>query len=118
MHPSGHPDLCDNRKDLGPVRPIINLVRDAYLSTNAQRERIVAMDTLHFDLLKFENDPPRRIDELNLSELEVFMLRGRRLQAQTIGAAWRRGSSRLRRLLRSFHPSSGSGRHSGWHRHA
>jgi hypothetical protein len=51
---------------------------------------------------------PRRIDDMNVSELEVFMLRGRRLQARAMGEAigWLVG--KLRGLLRgsSTEPSS------------
>ena len=56
------------------------------------------MDTLHFEPQSFHSPRVKRlfgdqeaprIDEMNLSELEVFMLRGRRLQAQTIGGALR-----------------------------
>jgi len=57
------------------------------------------MDTLHFDPVYLKNYQPRRIDEMNLSEVEVFMLRGRRLQAQAIGGALRKGFARLRRLV-------------------
>jgi hypothetical protein len=74
------------------------------------------MDTLHFDPPNSKSYEPRRIDEMNLSEVEVFMLRGRRLQAQAIGGALRKGLARLRRVLGRLHPASG--RHSGWHRHA
>jgi hypothetical protein len=69
------------------------------------------MDTLHFDPLNFKSYEPRRIDETNLSEVEVFMLRGRRLQAQAIGGALRKGFARLRRVLGRLHPGSRSGRH-------
>ena len=60
------------------------------------------MDTLNFDFERYS--PRRRRDEQslaqpNLSDIDVFMLRGRRLQAQAIGEALRRGVARLRRLL-------------------
>ncbi|MGH6918286.1 MAG: hypothetical protein ACREJ0_11365 [Geminicoccaceae bacterium] len=67
------------------------------------------MDTLHFDPPRFEgpqgrrlsrDHEARRIDEMNLSEPEVFMLRPRRLQAQAIGGALRHALATLRRLLR------------------
>jgi hypothetical protein len=44
--------------------------------------------------------PPRRIDDMNLSELEVFMLRGRRLQARAMGDAIGSLLGKLKRLLR------------------
>jgi hypothetical protein len=77
------------------------------------------MDTLHFEPPSFHSrrvrrlfgdDNARRFDEVNLSEPEVFMLRGRRLQAQVIGEALRHAFAKLRRLL-SFHGDSGSQRH-------
>jgi hypothetical protein len=43
---------------------------------------------------------PRRIDDMNLSELEVFMLRGRRLQARAMGDAIGSLLGKLKRLLR------------------
>jgi len=45
---------------------------------------------------------PRRIGDMNVSELEVFMLRGRRLQARTMGdaVAWLVG--KLGRLMRGY----------------
>jgi hypothetical protein len=81
------------------------------------------MDTLHFEPQGFHNpegklrdhDAPR-IDEMNLSEVEVFMLRGRRLQAQAIGGALRQGVAKLRRLLRRSDGDAGS--QPGRHRHA
>lgn len=85
------------------------------------------MDTLHFEPQTF-HDPEgrrllqdyeaRRIDELNLSEVEVFMLRGRRLQAQAVGGALRRSFAKLRRLLRRSYGDSGSCRQPGRNRHA
>jgi hypothetical protein len=50
--------------------------------------------------LPFRDEQTRRNDELNLSEVEVFMLRGRRLQAQAIGGALCQAFAKLRRLLR------------------
>ena len=41
----------------------------------------------------------QRIDDMNVSELEVFMLRGRRLQARAMGGAIGRLFGKLRRLL-------------------
>jgi len=85
------------------------------------------MDTLHFELQSFhspegrrlfQDHDARRIDEKNLSEVEVFMLRGRRLQAQAIGGALRHAFAKLRRLLRRSHGNSGSTRQPGRHRHA
>jgi hypothetical protein len=76
------------------------------------------MDTLHFEQ-SFQgpqgrrpsrDDETRRIDEANLSEVEVFMLRGRRLQAQAIGGALRQAFAKLRRLLRRSRGDSGSPR--------
>lgn len=51
---------------------------------------------------------PRRIDDMNVSELEVFMLRGRRLQARAMGEGigWLFG--KLRRLLRGSSRTSTS----------
>jgi hypothetical protein len=66
------------------------------------------MDTLHFEPQSFHSRQVRRLfgdhesrrfDEMNLSEPEVFMLRGRRLQAQTIGGALRYAFAKLRRLV-------------------
>ena len=85
------------------------------------------MDTLHFEPPSSHGPQSRRlpaghearqIDELNLSEVEVFMLRGRRLQAQAIGGALRHAFAKLRRLLRRSHGNSGSTRQPGRHRHA
>jgi hypothetical protein len=84
------------------------------------------MDTLHFEQ-SFQgpqgrrlsrDDETRRIDEANLSEVEVFMLRGRRLQAAAIGGALRQAFAKLRRLLRRGHGDSGSPRQPGRHHHA
>jgi hypothetical protein len=87
------------------------------------------MDTLHFEprgfhpegrhpegRLPFRDEQTRGSDELNLSEVEVFMLRGRRLQAQAIGGALRQGVAKLRRLLRRSDGDAGS--QPGRHRHA
>jgi hypothetical protein len=68
------------------------------------------MDTLHFDPLNSKTYQSRRMEEMNLSELETFMLRGRRLQAQAIGDALRNGFARLRRLF------AGAGQAHGAHR--
>jgi hypothetical protein len=61
------------------------------------------MDTLNFDFERYSpqsrRDDEQSLAETNLSDVEVFMLRGRRLQAQTLGRAWRRAVARLRRLL-------------------
>jgi hypothetical protein len=70
------------------------------------------MDTLYFEPPRFQEpglvrsvrDYETRIGEVNLSEIEVFMLRGRRLQAQAMGGWWRRGFGKLRRLLSGSHP--------------
>jgi hypothetical protein len=67
-----------------------------------------AMDTLHFEPQSFHSprvsrvfgDRTRRIDEVNLSEPEIFMLRGRRLQAQLIAGALRRVLAKLRYFVR------------------
>ena len=84
------------------------------------------MDTLHFEPQSFHSPRVKRlfgdqeaprIDEMNLSELEILMLRGRRLQAQTIGEAVRQAFAKLRRLLRGSDGDAGS-RHPGRHRHA
>ena len=84
------------------------------------------MDTLHFEPQSFHSPRVKRlfgdqeaprIDEMNLSELEIFMLRGRRLQAQTIGEAVRQAFAKLRRLLRGSDGDAGS-RQPGRHRHA
>ncbi len=58
---------------------------------------------------------PRRIDNMNVSELEVFMLRGRRLQARAMGEAigWLFG--KLRRVLRGSGDVPTSPRHPGCH---
>jgi hypothetical protein len=78
------------------------------------------MDTLHFEPLNFHSpegrrlsrDPgARRIDEMNLSEVEVFMLRGRRLQAQVVGGALRRAWAKVPRLLRRGRAEPGRHRH-------
>jgi hypothetical protein len=82
------------------------------------------MDTLHFESrrfrpevqLPFREEQRRGSNELNLSEVEVFMLRGRRLQAQVIGGALRQGIASLRRLLRRSDGDAGS--QPGRHRHA
>ena len=67
------------------------------------------MDTLHFEPQSFHSrqvrrlfgdDPARRIEDMNPSELEVLLLRGGRLQAQAIGGAVRRAFGKLSRLLR------------------
>jgi hypothetical protein len=66
------------------------------------------MDTFHFEPQSvhsrqvrrlFGDHEPRRFDEMNLSEPEVFMLRGRRLQAHVIGDALRHALAKLRSLL-------------------
>jgi hypothetical protein len=84
------------------------------------------MDTLHFEPHSFHSRQVRRLfgdhearrfDEVNLSEPEVFMLRGRRLQAQVVGGALRHAFARLRRLL-SFRDDSGAQQHPDRHRHA
>ena len=64
------------------------------------------MDTLNFDFERY--GPQSRRDDAspigdNLSDVEVYMLRGRRLQAQALGAALRGVFGRLRRLLRRGH---------------
>jgi hypothetical protein len=85
------------------------------------------MDTLHFEPQGFHNPEGRRlfrdhdaarIDEMNLSEVEVFMLRGRRLQAQAIGGALRQAFAKLGRLLRRGHERSDAPRQPGRQRHA
>jgi hypothetical protein len=85
------------------------------------------MDTLHLEPQSFHSPrggrplrdhEARRIDEVNLSEVEVFMLRGRRLQAQAVGEAVRRAFAKLRRLLRHGHGDAGAARQPGRHRHA
>ena len=85
------------------------------------------MDTLHFEPQSFHSrqvrrlfgdDPARRIEDMNLSELEVFMLRGRRLQAQVIAGAVRRAFGKLGRLLSGSRGVSASPRQPGRHRHA
>jgi len=57
----------------------------------------------------------RRIDEMNVSELEVFMLRGRRLQARAMGAALGWLFGKLRRVLRGSGDAPASARHRGCH---
>jgi hypothetical protein len=84
------------------------------------------MDTLHFEPERFRaeggrsfrDDEAGRTQDVNLSEVEVFMLRGRRLQAQAIGGALRQTFAKLRRLLRRSHGRSGSTRQPSRHRHA
>jgi hypothetical protein len=76
------------------------------------------MDTLNFEPERFDSPQSRRDDEslvaaTNLSDVEVFMLRGRRLQAQAVGGALRRGLAKLRRLLRRSHGQVGSPRQPG-----
>jgi hypothetical protein len=69
------------------------------------------MDTLHFEWRDFDGtrgdrpvaDHAVRITDVNLSEVEIFMLRGRRLQAQAIGGLWRRAVGRLGRMLGGTH---------------
>jgi hypothetical protein len=84
------------------------------------------MDTLHFEPRSFHSpqvgrmfgdQPVTRIDDLNLSELEVFMLRGRRLQALAMGEALREVFTKLGRLLRGSGDEPGS-RHPDCHGHA
>jgi hypothetical protein len=75
------------------------------------------MDTLHYEPRSFHSPQasrvfhdkrPRAIDDMNLSELEVFMLRGRRLQAQAMGGVLRSLFAKLGRLLRrSDHGTAG-----------
>jgi hypothetical protein len=83
------------------------------------------MDTLHFAPRDFDgrgemrpSDTGYRIDEPNLSDVEVFMLRGRRLQAQAVGGGLRRGLAALRRLLRGRHRGSDAHGSAPGHRHA
>ena len=62
------------------------------------------MDTLSFEPERFHSPQSRpdeqgRIAAPNLSDVEVFMLRGRRLQAQVVGQALQRGLAKLRRLM-------------------
>ena len=85
------------------------------------------MDTLHFEPRRFDgphgrrlsaDHEARRIDEKNLSEVEVLMLRGRRLQAQTVGGALGRAFAKLRDLLRRRHGDVEAPRQPGRHRHA
>jgi hypothetical protein len=85
------------------------------------------MDTLHFEPQSFHSrrvrhlfgdDRARRIDDTNVSEPEVFMMRGRRLQVQAIGDVLRDVLAKLHRLLRRSHHDAGAPRHAGRHRHA
>jgi hypothetical protein len=84
------------------------------------------MDTLHFEPERFRKPPDRRlfwnhearIDEVNLSEPEIFMLRGRRLQARAIGGAVRHGLAKLRHLLRGGRGDPGAPRHPRCRSHA
>jgi len=84
------------------------------------------MDTLHFERPSFHSpegrhsrdDEARRLDETNLSDVDVFMLRGRRLQAQVVGGALRSAWAKLHHLLRRSDDGSGSARQDGCHRHA
>ena len=77
------------------------------------------MDTLHFEPPSFHgpdarhtrDDRARRSDEMNLSDLDVFMLRGRRLQAQVVGGALRRAFANLPHLLRRSVRQHGCPRH-------
>jgi hypothetical protein len=73
------------------------------------------MDTLSFEPERFHGPQSRGDDDAsrireNLSDVEVYMLRGRRLQAQAVGGALRRGFGKLRRLLRRGHGSAGADR--------
>ena len=81
------------------------------------------MDTLHFEPRSFHRRQVRllfrdchrhRADETNLSDIDVFMLRGRRMQAQVIGGALRRAFAKLSRPLRA----SGSAQAPGGRRRA
>jgi hypothetical protein len=89
-------------------------------------QRIPDMDTLHFEPPSFHSpdgshapdDRARRSDEMNLSDVDVFMLRGRRLQAQVIGDALRRAFAKLPHLLRRRNKGSRTARQHGCHRHA
>jgi hypothetical protein len=84
------------------------------------------MDTLHFEPERFRKPRDRRlfwnhearIDEVNLSEPEIFMLRGRRLQARAIGGAVRHGLAKLRHLLRGGRGDPRAPRHPRCHSHA
>jgi len=58
---------------------------------------------------------PRRIDDMNVSELEVFMLRGRRLQARAMGEAFGWLLGKLRRVLRGPGDAPASHRHPDCH---
>ena len=70
----------------------------------------------HQSRLLFRDQAPRRIDDMNLSELEVFMLRGRRLQARAMGDGFRQLLGKLRRLLhRTGHWPSRRRRHPDCH---
>jgi hypothetical protein len=73
------------------------------------------MDTLHFEWPRRDRGSGRplgadvaRSEDANLSDVEVFMLRGRRLQAQTIGGLWHRAVGKLQRLLRRAHGGPGA----------
>jgi hypothetical protein len=85
------------------------------------------MDTLHFEpetfhgpegRRSFRDDEAGRTQDVNLSEVEVFMLRGRRLQAQAIGWALRQALASLRRLLRRSRSDPGPAGQPRCHRHA
>jgi hypothetical protein len=54
---------------------------------------------LHQSRPLFRGDGARRIEEMNVSELEVFMLRGRRLQARAVGDAVRQLAAKLRQRM-------------------
>jgi hypothetical protein len=116
--------LCVNRKDLGTVGRIIKPRADLISKSSVyEPSEESTMDTLHFEPRSFHSRQVGRLfgdddrhpaDEMNLSDIDVFMLRGRRLQAQVIGGALRRAFARLGRLLRA----SGSAQAPGGHRHA
>jgi hypothetical protein len=88
-----------------PARADYQLAADPHLfvQTVVGPSEKAAMDTLNFDFERYSpqsrRDDGQSLAETNLSDVEVFMLRGRRLQAQTLGRAWRRAVARLRRLL-------------------
>ena len=70
------------------------------------------MDTLNFEPRSFHSSQVERmfskqdgapIDDMNLSDLEVFMLRGRRMQARAIGGELRSIFAKLAKLWRGDH---------------
>jgi hypothetical protein len=107
------------------ISPIIKPSSDPISFSSAYDPDEDPMDTLHFEPESFRSPPDRRlswnpeaprIDEVNLSEPEIFMLRGRRLQARTMGGALRHGLAKLRHLVGGRRGGSRA-RHPGCHSH-